>query len=179
MTSVWLIRHGHTATSGHSYAGRTDVPLTAEGLRQAEDIARSLGGEPLDAILSSPLQRALQTAHPLADRSGCAITALPDLQEFDFGALEGRCKSEVAVSLRKAHVETPVPGGESLRALWVRTGRVARLAAAMPGGSRIAIVGHHWTNRMLYGHLAGLSLSEAARCRAYRPKTGSVLRLHV
>lgn len=148
--------------------------MTPHGVRQARDIARTLGDEPLDAILSSPLERAMQTAGPLADRCGCAITACPDLMEFDFGDLEGRPKAEVALSLRKAHLVTPVPGGESLTDLWIRTGRIASRLTGMPPGSRIAIIGHHWTNRMLHGHLAGLSLSEAARCRTYRPQTASV-----
>jgi broad specificity phosphatase PhoE len=179
MTTVWLIRHGLTATNGHSYAGRADVPLTAKGIAQARFIARQLADERPDMIFSSPLQRALDTARPLADSVGCPIHTSPDLLEFHFGALEGRAKCEVALSLRKAHLTTPVPGGESLADLWARTGRVAQQVLHMPPHSRVAVVGHYWTNRMIHGHLTGCSMLQTARARSYRPETGGILCLDI
>ncbi len=175
MTTVWLIRHGHTVMNGRCYAGRADVPLAPEGRAQARAIAAHLADQCLDVILSSPLQRALDTARALAEVTGCPFQTSMDLVEFDFGALEGRAKGEVALNLRKAHLETPVPGGESLLDVWSRTERVAQWLVRMPPPARVAIVGHYWTNRMLHGHLTKLSLAQAARSHDYRPETGSAL----
>lgn len=58
MTTVWLIRHGHTVMNGRCYAGRADVPLAPEGRAQARAIAAHLADQCLDVILSSPLHRA-------------------------------------------------------------------------------------------------------------------------
>lgn len=174
MTTVWLIRHGQTTTSGHSYAGRSDVPLTPEGHAQARAIAIRMRGQALDLILCSPLRRALDTAQPLSDATGCTITVTADMAELDFGDYEGLPKASLSLNLRRSSLTQPLPGGESLRDLWIRTGRVAGVASAMPPGAHVAIVGHHWSNRLLYGHLAGLQLAEAAASRAYRPKTGTL-----
>ena len=175
MTTVWLIRHGETATNGQSYAGRSDVPLTPRGHAQAREIAGRLSGHHLDAILCSPLRRALDTAGPLSRQTGLAVTPRAELMEFDFGTFEGRPKAHLSLSLRRSHLTTPVPGGESLSELWDRTGALVRMLHQMPAKAQVAVVGHYWTNRMLYGHLTGLSLTEAAKSRAYRPETGDVL----
>lgn len=177
MTTVYLIRHGQTASNGQCYAGRLDVPLTAEGRAQAKHIAHTLASVRIDLILSSPLQRAMDTAKPLSQETQCAIRTMPDLMEFDFGVLEGRPKADVALSLRQSHMTQPVPGGEALADIWLRTRRVAEAVFALSTSSTIALVGHYWTNRMLHAHLTHQPLQEATSSQSYRPKTGSVFRL--
>src|SRR3954469_13034947 len=84
--SLWLARHGETAwTLSRKHTGRTDLPLTAEGERQArEELGPKLAGMSFDLVLSSPLQRALQTA-----RAAGFDPELDDrLREFDYGDYE-------------------------------------------------------------------------------------------
>ncbi len=173
---LYLIRHGETITSGRSYAGRRDVPLTDHGRTQARDIADRLASEPVSFILTSPLSRAVETAEPLARRLGLTPVATAALMEIDFGDHEGRDKSTLGLNLRKSHADIPVPGGESLRDVWGRAGEVARLLLDRRDAVG-AVVGHFWINRLLWGRLNGLSFDEACKNRDYRPRTGSCVAL--
>lgn len=174
--NLFLIRHGETVTSGRTYAGRSDVPLTPLGHQQAGDLAERLASQQVSFILTSPLMRAVETAQPLARQFDLTPVETPALMEIDFGDYEGQDKSSLGLSLRKNHAETPVPGGESLRDVWDRAAEVARLLAGRrePVG---AVVGHFWINRLLWGVLGGLSFEAACRNRDYRPRTGSCMAL--
>lgn len=175
-----LIRHGQTVTSGRTFAGRRDVALTVLGRAEAEAVARQLAARPIALVLTSPLSRTVDTARPLAERLGLAAIADPALLEFDFGDYEGRGKPALGLSLRKAHARDPVPGGESLFDVWNRAGEVlARRATPDLSGAEIAVVGHFWINRMLYGRARGLDFETACRTREYRPGTGSVTTVEV
>lgn len=175
---VFLIRHGETITSGKSYAGRSDVPLTEHGRTQARALAEAMAAERLTHILCSPLSRALDTADPLAQRLGLKPLVTPALAEIDFGHLEGCSKGVLGRSLRKAHAHLPIPGGEALVDVWHRAGEVIGHLPRDPA-SRCAIVGHFWINRLVWGRLQGLSFEAACASRAYRPATGSCLALDV
>ena len=86
---VWLVRHGETewARLGR-HTGRTDIPLTDVGRAQALALGRRLAGHPFAVVLTSPLSRAAETT-TLAGFGEVATTD-PDLQEWDYGELEGR-----------------------------------------------------------------------------------------
>ena len=175
---IHLIRHGATETSGNCYAGRTDVSLTDEGHAEARALARTLDGARIGTVVTSPLLRAWQTAMPIARSHGLEPLLDPDLAEFDFGIFEGQPKRAIGLKLRKAHLFTPIPGGESLSDLWTRTGRAARkLGSLFSDNTEIVVVGHFWSNRMLYGQLMGHDIETACRNRAYRPETGSLVTL--
>ena len=172
-----LVRHGSTETSGQTYAGRRDVALTGEGLAQAEAVAAALASRPVAVILASPLSRARLTGQPLAERLGLPLLEEQALIEFDFGAYDGRSKAEVSLRLRKAHLTTPVPGGESLADVWDRAGAVlARISAelARSAGEEAVAVGHFWINRLIHGRCMGLPFEAACRDRGYRPATGEI-----
>jgi len=91
MTELILIRHGETDWNRElRFQGQLDVPLNATGLEQARRVAERLAGEPLDALFSSDLQRALQTARALAQRAGHDEPLLEaGLREQHFGMVEG------------------------------------------------------------------------------------------
>jgi len=177
MSRLHLVRHGATESSGRTYAGRSDVALIEAGWAEAEAVAEALAGQPVGMILSSPLSRAKDTARPLAERLGLPVLTEPSLTEIDFGALEGRDKSEVGLKLRKAHMVDPVPGGESLADVWHRAGAVAervRRHMASDPSRDVVCVGHFWINRLVHGRCLGLSFDAACRDRGYRPETGSI-----
>jgi broad specificity phosphatase PhoE len=115
-----LVRHGHTESSDAGrYLGRTDMDLSAQGLRQAEHLAAWIANMRVDAILTSPALRARRTAEIVGSRAALAPTVDERLRELDFGLAEGLTLSE----LRARHAEAaagfesdPVtnhfPGGE-------------------------------------------------------------------
>jgi len=90
MTRLLLVRHGETELqSSLRYWGRTDVALGAVGLHQAEQLRDRLAMEHVDAIYSSELKRAADTAGIIATRHNLTVTTCPELREVDFGRLEG------------------------------------------------------------------------------------------
>ncbi len=178
MSVIHLIRHGETDGNGSHYIGRRDLPLNGQGLVQAADLADRLHALPIGRILSSPLQRALQTVEPLARRRGLVVEVDAALVEFDFGVLQDLPKSERALNLRKSHALVPVEGGESLKLVWDRLRPFAsRLLGALRPGEDVAVVGHYWSNRMLYGLLNGLRFEDALLIADYKPKNGSAVEI--
>jgi probable phosphoglycerate mutase len=121
---IVFARHGQTAPNRDGLVlGRADPELTEEGRRQAALLAETLAGEPVTAILTSPLLRARQTAEAVAAACGLAVTVDERLVEIDWGAWEGRPAGSLAVSDvdRWRADEGTAPEGESLASL---TGRV-------------------------------------------------------
>lgn len=97
MTLFYLIRHGETEWNRHGnrYCGRTNLPLAQVGREQAERLALSLQNTRFDAVLVSPLQRALETARPIAKRCGMEMQTDERLREIDFGDWEGLTQQEI------------------------------------------------------------------------------------
>ncbi len=146
-----LVRHAQTSWNCEDRRlGRTDVPLDTEGVAQAGRLCQRLQDEFIDAIFSSPLVRARDTAEPTARHRGLAVQIDTDLVEFDYGAFSGLPRGEVKLKLGRDYVHTPVPGGESLADAWVRARRfLARVRPALATGSRFLVVGHQRINRLL------------------------------
>src|ERR1700674_3649380 len=91
---LWLIRHGETEwTLSGAHTGRTDLPLTQNGERQAIAIGRKLNGLEFSLVLSSPLMRARETCR-LAGYAGPAIYD-ENLREWDYGEYEGLTTPEI------------------------------------------------------------------------------------
>lgn len=104
MTELLLIRHGETAWNAERrLQGHLDIPLNAEGRRQAAALGQALASEPLDAIISSDLQRALQTAQAVAAPRGMPVMIDPGLRERCFGAFEGLLYDEISVRYPQDH----------------------------------------------------------------------------
>lgn len=177
--SLYLIRHGETVSSRKIYAGRSDVALNGHGRSQAQIIVQHLANQPISLILSSPLSRAVDTAQPLAQLHDLKPVLEPLLMEFDFGDYEGRSKQSLGLALRKTHAYVPVPGGESLVDVWNRAGKVLDRLTILGTHSSgaIAVVGHFWINRMIWGRINGLDFEATCRSRFYRPQTGSIFTL--
>lgn len=95
MLNVYLLRHGETAynADGNRYCGQTDIGLTEKGVKQAQTIRQSLKDIHFEAIYSSPLQRAYNTAC-IASNDSKLVIKDDRLIEMDFGAWEGKTREE-------------------------------------------------------------------------------------
>ena len=139
---IYLARHGETAWSlSGQHTGRTDLPLTEGGERNARALGVRLRGLIFAKVFTSPLQRAARTCD-LAG-FGNAAERDPDLMEWDYGEYEGRRTAEI-------HVERPdwqlfrdgCPGGESPAGIGARADRVVRQVRAVAGDVLLFSSGH-------------------------------------
>jgi probable phosphoglycerate mutase len=169
-TSIVLIRHGETAWNAERrLQGHIDIALNAEGLRQAEAVAAALAGERFDAIVSSDLQRAQQTAEALARVQGMPVHSDPALRERCFGGFEGLLYAEIEhrfprefAAWQARDVDGVMPSGlrhaETFRQFYQRcTHAFVRLAQQHPGRS-LALVAHGGVLECAYRAALGLSL---------------------
>ena len=169
MRTLLLVRHGHTDSSDAGrYLGRTDMDLSAQGIRQAEQLAAWIATMHVDAILTSPALRARRTAEIVASRAAVAPTVDERLRELDFGLAEGLTLSELRVKHPEATAafeSDPVahhfPGGEHPAAA------VERLRDATKD-----VLHHPWRRTLLVTHntLMRLFICEVLRIplSAYR-----------
>jgi 2,3-bisphosphoglycerate-dependent phosphoglycerate mutase len=135
VTTLLLVRHGETDWNAERrWQGHTDVPLNTRGREQAAALAEQLAGDGrVDAVYSSDLSRARDTAQAVAQRLGLPVVVDPDLREIDVGSREGLTGDEVG--------ERPWDG-EPHEAHGERVLRaVHRIAAAHPAG-RVLVVAH-------------------------------------
>ena len=159
-----LLRHAETDWNRERrFQGGRDVPLSATGRQQAESAARLLAATRLDAVWSSPLARARDTAAIIAAPHGLAVQEAAAFREMGFGEWEGLTRDEVRerfADANRAWVETPHEatwsGAETLAA--VRTRALAGLAAlrAAHQGQTICLVTHGITGRLLILEALGL-----------------------
>ncbi|HUK63507.1 MAG TPA: histidine phosphatase family protein [Dongiaceae bacterium] len=127
-TRLFLVRHGATVLSAEDrFAGSTDAPLSQRGRAQAGRLARRLAGEPVAAVIASPLGRALDTARILAAPHGLEVETRAELREIDHGRWETLTRREVGerypdeMAMWEADPFTFAPhGGESGLAVTAR-----------------------------------------------------------
>ena len=139
-TTLCLVRHGETEWNlTRRYQGTTDIPLNDKGRAQARRVAEALGGERWDAIVSSPLSRAMETARAVAATTGIeTIEEDRDLQERAYGEAEGLTLAE----REKTWPGGDWPGLESWDDVATRVMiAIERIAAAHPG-RRVIVVCH-------------------------------------
>lgn len=181
---VYLARHGRTEWNlvGRRQ-GQLDSPLTAEGVADAQAIARQLEPGQVDRVFTSPQGRALTTAELIGASLELAPIVLDGLAEVHHGTFAGLTRAEIErrhpgeLARREARkYQWRFPGGESYEDADRRAaGVVAEIAAI--GARRPLIVTHEMIARMLLRRLGGLASDEALRltlphglvCRASRP----------
>jgi probable phosphoglycerate mutase len=156
-TRLLLLRHGQTELSvQRRYSGRGNPALTELGRAQADAAARYLaqrGG--IATVLTSPLQRAYDTAAAAAKALGLDVTVDDDLIETDFGAWEGLTFAEAAERDPELHrrwladTSTEPPGGESFDAVHRRTRRARNRMIAEYGSVTVLVVSHVTPIKML------------------------------
>jgi probable phosphoglycerate mutase len=141
-TTILLARHGETDWNrDRRVQGHTDRPLTEAGRGQARALAEELDGEPLDAVYSSDLVRAHETARIVAERRGLGVTVLPELREKHFGTWEGL--TDVEVLERFPHAQRGAWGdGETSDQVRERVVGALRRIAETHAGRRVLVVAH-------------------------------------
>jgi probable phosphoglycerate mutase len=125
---LYCVRHGESVYNAEGrIQGQIDIELSERGRRQSEALADTLCQTPIQAIFSSPLRRAFETARPIAERLGLTIQTDERLAEIHAGIFQGLRWSEIETShpehARQWIEQLPdfvIPGGESRRALMIR-----------------------------------------------------------
>jgi probable phosphomutase (TIGR03848 family) len=165
MTMFLLIRHALCDPVGQSIAGRQPgVHLNEAGQIQSRKLAERLDGLALDAVYSSPLERAMETAGPVGQRHHLEVQTALGLNEVDFGEWTGRTLAELEQlpawrwfnSFRSG---STIPGGETMAEVLSRSLReLDRLRERHPDpGALVAVVSHGDVLRMLVVHALGMS----------------------
>lgn len=166
MSRLLLVRHGETElNSAQRYWGRTDVKLSAAGLRQVERLRDLLAAEKIDAVYSSQLSRARVTAETIISGHSLEIVTCPELQEVNFGKLEGLTFAEVSQlypEVTRLWIERDpglrYPDGESIREFNRRVSQfLSRLEKHTPEET-LLVVAHSGSLRVLICHLLGVEV---------------------
>jgi probable phosphoglycerate mutase len=143
-----LIRHGHCDAVGHWLAGRRPgVLLNTTGQDEARALSEALRWVPLTAVYSSPLERAVGTAQPLANDHGLMIDTREALTDIDFGEWTGRTLAELAdvpewQAFNRHRQRASAPGGESLAEVQRRVVHELISLSRRHAGEMVAIVTH-------------------------------------
>jgi broad specificity phosphatase PhoE len=166
LTTFLLVRHATSDTVGREIAGRRPgVHLNPAGRRQAERLADRVArvARAIDAIYTSPLERARETAAPLAERLGLAPRELIEVNEIDFGEWTGRTFAELQADPRWGawnafRSRWRAPGGETIVEVQARmVGAIAALCGRHPG-REVVVVSHGDPLKTVLAHFAGAPL---------------------
>jgi probable phosphomutase (TIGR03848 family) len=169
MTTLLLVRHGHTDAAGKRLTGRAPgVHLNELGRGQAERLVERLDGVRIDTIVSSPLERCRETAAPLAKARGHAVDVKRAWIEVGYGEWTGRSISQLRrTKLWRRVMFAPsnvrFPGGESLLEVQVRAVDASFDIAARHARGTVVVVSHADVIRLLVAHLAGMHADHLQR----------------
>jgi broad specificity phosphatase PhoE len=163
MAEIILIRHGETEWNVEEiYRGRIDIKLDKAGLEQAKLLGEYLSNVELDAIYSSPLRRALDTANIIAQYQKVDTQVANGLIDFDYGEWQSLPEQKVRKLYQALHNEwhtnpdrVKMPGGETLADVRERATAVIDDVISKYKGS-VALVSHRVVNKVLICSLLGL-----------------------
>ena len=164
MVTLILARHGETDWNRDGiWQGHGDPPLNELGRRQAAELARRLADVQIDALYSSDLRRAYQTAETVGRAKELEITTDPDLREMDVGSWSGLTSEEIATRFPRMASHD----GEAREAFDERAvGALTRIAGAYKGG-HVLVVTHGGVVRALQRHVFGEPRDVLANCETY------------
>lgn len=157
MSRLLLVRHGDTKlNSAERFWGQTDVELSADGIRQAEQLGDRLATERINAVYASNLRRAIVTAEIITSRHQIGITTCAELGEINFGDFEGLTFEEIsrlhpdsAKLLRNWGIRPKFPGGESIDEFNERVSKFLPRLENHSSEETVLIVAHSGTLRLL------------------------------
>lgn len=159
MLRIYLIRHGETEWNKEGrLQGNSDVKLSAEGIHQAQLLTKYLFFHKFDAIYSSDLSRAVDTAEILGAKFNLPVTTTPQLREINFGDWEGESISNLAKEHPKsfgrfftAPERCHPPNGETFLEAQARVMNVIRNIISEHDNQNVLIVAHGAVNRLILG----------------------------
>jgi broad specificity phosphatase PhoE len=171
MKSFFFVRHGRTEwNDAGRYLGRSDIELNEVGQAQAEHLGRWAVGAAIEAIVSSPAQRAIMTANTIGRWCGVRVRVDERLREIDFGIAEGctleelrRSEPDAVARFESDPVADAFPGGESPVAAVERVDAALR-DALRTDCDRMLFVSHNTLLRLYLCHRMGISLANYRRC---------------
>jgi broad specificity phosphatase PhoE len=175
VTTILSARHGQSDwNQDKRWQGHADRPLTQRGREQAEALADRLAHIELDAVYSSDLQRARDTAAVVADSQGLELRQLPDLREVDVGSWSGLTRDEAEEHFPEgfARWRDGHPGwkdGETYEAMTDRVLRAVNEIAAEHEGGRVLVVSHGGPIRAMHAAALGLDVHAYRRLRPVEP----------
>ncbi len=170
MTEIYIVRHGQTDSNVRStYLGHTDIELNSCGIRQAEKLAEKLSGVKFDALYTSPLLRAVQTAEQIAKgQNGLFMTMNYGLIERDYGDWDNLTYDEIlsqnpseCQKWLENWIEYQVPNGESARQVHERVSQTMDKIIAQNPDSKILIVSHLGVIRHMIAYLLDMKIQDA------------------
>lgn len=168
MPKLFLARHGQTESNRDGLVmGRSNSPLTAEGIATTQRLAQALKGETVEAIFSSPLGRAAESARIYSEALGSPIVLKEALSELSCGLWEGKSRVSVVGNtwqLRSGWQNQP-PGGESYRDGEARVSELIGDIGLRDREHAIMLVGHAGVNRVVLKLLLDLDPDVAMRIR--------------
>lgn len=182
MTTLILIRHGYTDWNDKKLAGwLPDVHLNDLGKKQAEELPQRLAALDFAAIYSSPLERTVETAQPLAKARGLRIHRVTDLGEVNFGDWQGQTlkvlsgKKEWRI-VQAAPSAFQFPNGESFRGTQSRAvGAIEKISASHAKDTIVAF-SHGDVIKLIVAYYSGIALDNFQRV-AISPASISVIEL--
>ena len=183
MTVFYFVRHGVTAHTGHKLSGWIPgIHLTDEGRAQAEAAAGMLASVPFKAIYSSPIDRTMETAAPIARLHGLEIVQAPSLGEVEYGKWSNRTfKTLVRTKLWEKVQRYPsgvrFPEGETLREVQSRAVEEVESIAARHRKQIVCCVSHADVIRLVAAHYLGIHIDLFQRLTV-APASVSVISLN-
>ncbi len=184
MKQLLLIRHAETDLAG-TFCGHSDPPLNAAGLAQVQRLLPLLSDAPPDAVFTSDLLRAVETADPIARFFNIPCSHRAALREIDFGRWEGLRWSEIealdpgyAASWVQAFPSMPTPGGERFKDFESRVLDAVHAIVEETASASVALVTHAGVMRTILRQRAGIDDEQAWRltkpyCAALRVTTNA------
>lgn len=150
MLELILVRHGETANHvTNKHIGVTDIPLGERGKRQALSLARTFAREKLDAVYTSPLIRARDTAQPIAKALSIQAEELSGLCDRNYGIWENMTMDEIQEKYPDEHrewyenwLEYEIPRGESERQIYERNAAALKVILDRHDKGKVLIVSH-------------------------------------
>ena len=156
-TIIFLVRHGETVDNARQIMqGQTQGELNARGREQAAQVARRLAAEHLDAVVSSDLRRAIQTAEIIARPHGLTVSTTPLLRERNWGSFTGRFIPDLRGEVWPDDIE-------SEEELLMRARSFLIYMTATYPGCRVVAVGHGIVNKAILAVHAQCAMRDVQR----------------
>jgi broad specificity phosphatase PhoE len=175
VTTIFLARHGESDWNVEKrFQGHSDRPLTERGREQAHALADLVGSEKIDAVYTSPLRRARETAEIVAARAGLEAVALPELREVDTGSWSGLSRADVEARFPEGFARWRSGGsgwenGETYEEMAERViGALRKIAEDHPDG-RVLVISHGGPIRAIHAAAEGLAIKDYRRLKPVEP----------